>query len=527
MARLADPAAPRPPMPVSGAPEVITEPLGGGALARAALEGRAPAGWYVPVPSDAAGWRRHAEAVRGSVAADAVDRLMPAIAPAGPAAERLGRAARGGILVTTGQQPGLFGGPVYTWTKALSALALADALEEATGLPVAPLFWAATDDADFAEAASTVVALPGGARTLAMEATAPDETPMAEVPLPDLSAQLELLERASGSAAFPPAIDAAREAYRAGETVGSAYVRLLRTLLEPLGIAVLDASHPALAAAARPLLVRALEHGPALDHALAARDRELAAAGHEAQVPLVKGLSLVHAVRGGARRRVPLRDAAAVAADAGARLGATVLLRPVVERALLPTAAYVAGPGEIAYFAQVGPVAETLGAAPPLVVPRWSATIVEPHVARILERLGVTREELAAPDVVETRLARAALPGALRTALDALRASAVQGIDAVERAAAALAMNPEVYAGARRQLEARVARLERRHVAAQKRASEAMRLDIATARAALHPEGKRQERALNFLPLLARHGPALLERMRARAREHARALVGR
>ena len=526
MARLADPAVPHQSVPMSGVPEVITEPLGGGALARAAIEGRAPAGWYAPVPRDADGWRRHAMAVRGSVAADAIDRLMPAIAPAGPAAERLRRAAAGGILVTTGQQPGLFGGPVYTWTKALSALALADALEEATGLPVAPLFWAATDDADFAEAASTIVALPDGARALAMEATAPDDTPMADVPLPDLSAQLELLARASGSVAFPPAIDAARAAYRAGETVGSAYVRLLRSLLEPLGIAVLDASHAALVDAARPLLLRALERAPALDAALAKRAGELSAAGHEAQVPLVKGLSLVHAVRGGARRRVPLRDAGSVAADASARLGATVLLRPVVERALMPTAAYVAGPGEIAYFAQVGPVAEALDAAQPVVVPRWSATIVEPHVARILDRLGVAREELSVPDRVETRLAREALPGAVRSALDALRASAVQGVDALERAAGDLGMNAEVYAGARRQLEARIARLERRHVAAQKRASDAMRSDVAAARAALHPGGERQERALNFLPLLARHGPALLARMRERALEHARALVG-
>src|SRR5690606_26254070 len=169
-----------------------------------------------------------------------------------------------GAVVTTGQQPGLCGGPIYTWSKALSALALADALEAATGVPVAPVFWAATDDADLAEASTTWVSLPGGAEELRMTGGADeaDGLPMADVPLPDLSAQLATLRRASGSIANAPPLELAERAYRPGNSVGDAYVELLRGLLQPLGIAVLGASHPAVRAAGRPLLVDALRRAP-------------------------------------------------------------------------------------------------------------------------------------------------------------------------------------------------------------------------------------------------------------------------
>src|SRR5438132_708888 len=88
-----------------------------------------------------------------------------------------------GALITTGQQPGLFGGPLLTLVKALSARAIADALERTTGVPVAPVFWAATDDADFEAAARVAVVRHGSLDILRHDSTAPAGTPMAGVAL--------------------------------------------------------------------------------------------------------------------------------------------------------------------------------------------------------------------------------------------------------------------------------------------------------------------------------------------------------
>jgi len=124
-------------------PEVRTESLGGSPLSVAARAGRVP-DWYPALPRDARGWRSHARDVAGDVGSDWFDALSPAFAASGAAAQRLAQSANGkGVVVTTGQQPGLFGGPIMTLAKAITARAIADVLRDATGIPVAPVFWAA------------------------------------------------------------------------------------------------------------------------------------------------------------------------------------------------------------------------------------------------------------------------------------------------------------------------------------------------------------------------------------------------
>ena len=503
---------------------IVTESLGGSPLARAAISGTAPHGWYAERPRDAGGWRAHVRNVAEPSGGHALEALLPAIDAAGAAADRLERVIReGGVLVTTGQQPGLFGGPLLTWLKAVSAVALADELETLTGVPTAPLFWAATDDADFEEARGTRIALPGGARRLESHVVPPTGTPMSGAPLGEIGEELGLLLAASGSATDRAPLDAVLEAYAPDATIGGAYVALMRSLLHPLGAGVLDASHPCVLEAARPFLRRALDEADALSQRVAARTREIEAAGMTPQVAEVPGLSLVFAYEGAVKRRIGRRE---TMVPAGTRLGPTVLLRPVLERVLLPTAAYCAGPGEIAYFAQAGAVAEGLEVPVPLVVPRWSATVIEPHVQRMLERIGITRDELQRAHEVEARLARAALPSPVAAGLAGLR-------DDVERRLAALEIDDTeglvpsaAVQGTRRALLHRLERLERRFVASTKRREAALMHDVATVRGALHPDGKRQERALNFVPILARQGRPLVAAMQAEARRHARGLLG-
>lgn len=519
---------------MSGArdPVVQTEPLGGSPLAHSLGGGDGAHPWMARSPRAPDEWSARARELGARFENGGwLDALGPAIEPEGAAAERLARVAHeGGVLVTTGQQPGLFGGPIYTWSKALSALALADALEEATGIPAAPLFWAATDDSDFEEAAATLIAVPGGFEELRIEREqAASDRMLAYEPLPSVRHLARALARGAGAAVDPRVLEVAAHCYRDGATVGGAYVTLLRTLLQPLGIGVLDAAHPGVSAAADPLLRRALRHAAELDAALAARAVELRQAGYEPQVALVKGLSLVFRRDGGVRARVPSARASAVA-ESLVELGPNVLLRPVVEQAILPTIAYVAGPGELAYFAQTSAVADVLDEPPPLAVPRWSGTILEPHVLRILTRYGLEPHDLRDATAAETRLARAALPPGIANELAEFRSRVDQlasALDTHARAADERLIDERVLEGQRRSLHHRVQRLERRLVAAVKRRQEDVAFDLATARAALFPRGVRQERALNLLPLLARHGPALLARMREHATAHARRIVRR
>jgi uncharacterized protein YllA (UPF0747 family) len=201
-----------------------------------------------------------------------------------------------------------------------------------------------------------------------------------------------------------------------------------------------------------------------------------------------------------------------------------VLLRPVIERQLLPTVAYVGGPGEIAYFAQVGAVARALDYTEPLVVPRWSGTVIEPHIQRLLERLGLERTALQDPHAAETLVARRVVPVDVRTALDGLRADITARLS-VAREAGAHLLSEKAVDGAQRQFLHRLERLEQRYVTATKREQGQLMRDVATLRGGLYPDGFRQERVLSFVPMLGRHGETFFDALRAAAAEHANALV--
>ncbi len=506
--------------------------LGGSALSRAIQQAVVPGAWHTRAPSSPAEWRAHADSVRESFATqpDWLEALHGAFGPITHtrARQRLADAARDGVVVTTGQQPGLFGGPAYTMTKALSALALADELSAQLRIPVAAVFWAATDDADWKEAAVTHVVGHSGLDQLMLAGPATEGVAMSDVPLGDLTNQRAALRAACGSVSDPLVLDLIDAAYTDGATVGSAYVTWLRSVLEPLGIVVLDASHAALRAAAHPVLQRALSHAASIDRALAERGSEIQAAGFLPQVEAVADLSLVFETTEGVRSRIPLATASERVSHAPiGSLGANVLLRPVLERALMPTVAYVAGPGELAYFAQVSAVADGAQLARPVAVPRWSATWREPHVDRVLERLGATDDELRAPYELEARLARAAMDRDVTDAMERLRVTIDAQIAALASAVAAddSLVHETVVEGLARDMSHRLTRVERRLLAAVKRRTNETTRDIAVARAAIVPNGSSPERVLSLVPVLARHGLQVLGLMREKAAEHANALV--
>ncbi len=516
---------------------VRTAPLGGSALSQAVQRGEVGGEWYSPRPTSPAAWRAHALQVRASLeGCDWLTTLAPAFAATGAAADRLAQAASRGVVVTTGQQPGLFGGPAYTWSKAMSALALADELATAIDMPVAPIFWAASDDADWIEAAFTHVATARGLQQLSMVGPPTDGIAMADVVLGDLTAARAVLAAACGSAAQASVLDALDAAYVPHATVGAAYVQLLRALLEPLGIAVLDAAHPAFRLASDRFLRHALTSAPAIAEGLSARTRAIEALGHTPQVDVVDGLSLVFQTKIGSnadrvqrvRTRIPVADAGSAAREAEpGTLGANVLLRPVLERSLLPTLTYLAGPGELAYFAQVAPIASAVGVPAPIVSPRWAGEVLDADAFHTLDRLALEEATLRDPHAAEQQVAQRLLDDGVRDTLERLRLAIEVQLralrDSVEGAGSPVA--PDVLAGLSRDLMHRLDRFEHRVLGGVKRHESEVMREVAFVRATLRPLGTSPERVLNLIPYLARFGVGLLGRLRDAAVPHAQSLV--
>ena len=482
----------------------------------------------VPTPLDAP---MHEPAPRAGTLSIGLEEAFVASAARDSAVARLRTA--GALAVTTGQQPGLFTGPLYTIHKALSAAALARVLERRWGRPVVPVFWSAADDHDFAEASHASWVGADGAVVTASLPPRPAEaplTPMYREPLgAGLGPALALLEGSLPPSEFRDAtLEWLRRHYRADATVAGAYASALAELLAPTGIVVLDSAHAAVKRAAAPLLLRALSEAAALDADL---DRHAEAQGVTSRtsgIVVGDGASLVMleasqgrdrlvAHDGGfttrrSRERFDLPALRRIADTEPTRLSPNVLLRPVVESALLPTVAYLAGPGELRYLGLTQPVYERLGVARQVPMPRWSGLLVEPKVDRVLEKFGVTLDELLQPgNALEARLVRSQLPAEAIAALATLR-------DAVEREYGVLARSAEdidptlarPVQSARQQALTGAQDIEKKLVQHLRKRQETELGQIARARALVLPNGKPQERVLTVAPFLARYGPALI-----------------
>jgi len=445
------------------------------------------------------------------VPADVLASILP-----GPGRDRL--AAGAVLVVTTGQQPGLFTGPLYTIHKALSAVVVARALEQARGggVPVVPVFWVAGDDHDFSEAnhAWVLGGGPDGELVRIGLRERPHEAP--QLPLfrepcgPDAGVALRALSAALPDSEFKPEVLTwLEQAYRPDTNLADAAAHALNALLASRGLAVFRAHDRAAKRAASSWLLRGLTEtlddglSPVLVEGRLGRDR-LKQEGEE----------FVTRRSGERFTRAQLEQ---IARETPERLSPNVLLRPVIEAALFPTVAYLGGPGEMEYLPESKPLFTKLGVTPQVPIRRWSGLIIESRVDRVLQKHGLTPEDFSEPPgVLESRLARADLPEDLAAALDGMRDDVAARFQRISGEVHQIDPTLErTVESARNAALAGTNEIEKKLVASLKRAQGTVAAQLARARAALAPNTKPQERVLTLASFMARHGTSLLADLEA------------
>lgn len=439
------------------------------------------------------------------------------------------RLRRGALASVTGQQVGLFTGPLFTIFKALHAVKLA---EEATsaGVDCVPIFWIATEDHDLAEVNHTSLLNEAGLpERVATESHGINDAPVGTVQLgPEIEAAVEKASALLGETEVATWL---RESYRPGETMGSAFARLMAKLFAGWGMILLDQSDAEFHEIAKPVLKKAIERATEIGDALIERGKEIEAAGYHQQVKVTPATTTLFEIKDGVR--TPIRRTGNGSGDSEfligeekvtatellarietepARFSPNVLLRPVVQDYLLPTLTYTGGSAEVAYFAQVGVVYEKLLGRITPVLPRFSATLVEPKPQRLLERYAMKLPDVFhGPEKLREVLASRTLPSDLQTRFAHAKSALEKSLAGVRETLGRL--DPTLLGAADNaeekmkyqlnQLESRAAR------------AEAQRSDVITRHAealsgALYPNKVLQEREIGGVSFVARYGSGLL-----------------
>ncbi|MEW6127013.1 MAG: bacillithiol biosynthesis cysteine-adding enzyme BshC [Acidobacteriota bacterium] len=436
------------------------------------------------------------------------------------------------VAIITGQQAGLFTGPLYTIHKALTVVKLAACLRE-QGVEAVPVFWIASEDHDFEEVKwARTIDTEGHLQTIQYEPeNLPHEIPVGKITLDaNINKSIdEFLSFLPPSEFLPEIEQMLRESYAEGTGFAVAFSKLMAHLFKEYGVVLLDPADEGLKQIAAPLYAKAIEKTSEIAHALVERSHALVAAGYHAQVNVSEEMVPLFILDDGRRVAMSHHDGRfyvkgsekSFAQDELAQLAAhcpncfspNVTLRPIVQDYLLPTAAYIGGPAELAYFAQLRAVYEVLERPLPCVLPRASFTIIEGRHHKTMEKYNLHLSDffeslhVAITKVVENSLDRSTTQ--LFEETEKLCNEQLNKLEvALAKADASLA---DSLKKSREKILYQIEHLRTRFIHASARREETTFRQVERAYTTLMPNKNYQERELNIFYLLARYGHSLID----------------
>jgi bacillithiol synthase len=441
------------------------------------------------------------------------------------------RLRAGAPAVVTGQQVGLFGGPLFCILKALTAVLLA---EKANAVPI---FWLATEDHDLEEV--NTVNLPAGDHIQKFTVNVPhtEGAPVGAIAFTDeiraAVAQVEALFGHSETGRSEVS-ELLAESYRKGENFGSAFGRFYTRVLADFGVVFLDPLDRELHRIAQPVFRAALEKAEEINQALLERNQQLESAGYQAQVKVTPSHTLCFYLEDGVRtplhhqgreffigeRKLAVADLLQETERCPERFSANVLLRPVVQDYLLPTLCYIGGPAEIAYFAQIEVVYRKLAGRVTPILPRIFATLLEPRQAKLMDRYQLELPDLfAGPEKFRELVASRALPESILKSFDSAAQSLEDALAVIQPPLEKLdktLVDAAENAGAKMRYQLQGIRDKAARAEARKNTEVLRHADELIS--ALYPNKGLQEREVGAVYFLLKYGLGVLEQIKASAR---------
>jgi bacillithiol synthase len=448
------------------------------------------------------------------------------------------------MLVVTGQQPGLFSGPLYTIYKALSAIVVCEQQKEMfPEYDFLPLFWIESDDHDFEESAQACVPghlelnrivldprqrLPGQmvSRTVLSEEAAEAVKKLAES-LQDSDCKEEIIGRLN-------------EFYKPGATLESGFARTMAWLMKDYPLFFLAPGDRAFKELGRDMFLKELSTCPQSSYHVVTQSSLLEQRGYSTQAkPRAVNLFYINDhnqrqkieqddhdwfVLSPGRRRLSRSQILELCGDHPERFSPNVVLRPVVQDYVLPVFAYIAGPGEISYLAQYRKVYEHFGLNMPFIMPRGSFTLVEPAIGRVMDKVlrtsarpGFSRKQMYETAFSDMKsLRRRALAGSSDHDYDELFETARKdmGLKMEELLPSLLKLDPTLEQslyGTMKQVEKNLDGLLQKVNRANRRKHDELLRQIDKTALHLFPEDSPQERVFCSLYYINKYGPGLLD----------------
>ena len=435
--------------------------------------------------------------------------------------------------VVTGQQVGLFSGPLYTIYKALTVIKLTEYLNNNCDGEFVPFFWMASDDHDYVEI-NHIYLLNKNNHIETIEVSGPSsdkKIPASKITLPsEIENCFHQLENATHHSEFKQEmVSILCDSYRSGRSFPEAFAVLMTQLFKSYGLIFVDASHPAIKTLGKNVFYTEIaENSPSTNSVL--KTSQKLNNKYHSQIQLHKGILNLF-IGENKRQTIQLADGdfinkstqqsykrdelLALLEQKAELFSPNVILRPIYQDALLPTVAYVGGPGEIAYFSQLKGVYESFGLSMPIIYPRKTLTIVEKKIERVLKSYHLKIQELwRNGDGLINEMIKKQIPGSIDKVINLIKSHLDQDFQSIKKEMIAFdptLENPvNVTMG---KMTQQVQYLEKKILQASKKKNEIVIQQFHKMKNNLYPNNILQERAFNIVPYLIKYGAGLIDKL--------------
>ena len=437
------------------------------------------------------------------------------------------------VAVVTGHQVGLFGGPAYAIYKALTAVRLSQILEK-EGYSSVPVFWLASDDSDFEEVSSTsFLDQQGEVFSVAYPGTRQNSQMAGTVSLESIEGCLKSLQETGvGGEVGRQNLAALRDAYLPVRSFREGLGAWLSKLFAPHGLILFDALSPGYKSPTGSLFEVAISERAEIVRALQDRSKALEKRGFVPQVRVQDTESLIFWTQGRDRFKLEFKDGKYAGRGESSlefdpqklldelnreadSFSPNVLLRPILQDLLLPTAVYVGGPSEIAYYSQVNAIG-SFWDMEMSIFPRVGMTIVDRKSQRLLTKYGAKVPDVWAqtPEAIAQGIFRGTDSGDLLQKFEDLEnhlkselESLHSGIGKLDPTAA------QMLRGAEAKILYQLAKTRNRFLANRQSRQSDVGRHLRYFCSRVYPRGRLQERLINFNQFLAEEGPAFLNQL--------------
>jgi len=432
--------------------------------------------------------------------------------------KNIDRLAEGAVAVVSGQQVGLFGGPAFSFYKALTAIQAAETLSK-DGVPAVPVFWMATEDHDVDEVRHVAWFHEGELQQFELPKPAEDSVPVGRV---RLGPEIDDLVRRAQPLVGETFGDILHQTYIPAATYGSAFAGLFARIFADFGLILLDPLDDRLHQIASPILRETFACRDVLNDALLARGKELEKAGYDPQVKVTSRSTLLFSLTNGKRHVITASNGEFASGKASLpreewielveaepeNFSPNAILRPVMQDFLLPTVAYFGGPSEIAYFAQSQVLYEKLLGRMPVLLPRADFTLVDPKAGRLLKKYHLKVEDVwDGPENLRKRMYNSVVPKKLAREFDGNLLGLEKNLKKLHKAIAKV--DPTIQgtiARAEKRIRYQIEKLRHKTGAALDRHERQVEQHERFLENLLYPQKGLQSRDLCFLSFLARWG---------------------